>query len=410
MSSSECAICRDLFDDAVLAADGFPYCRECILTWAACGNRDWRSPRSNELYKGHPVLRTDVERNCQARELRLSRALQSLRAGDANGDAVREALELTHSGRPLLGREQVSELVWDPAVLESPYLQLAVLCRSELLELLPCDSMQELCRMDRHKVKLPLLDMDVLRRLLREAVRRCTEERTHKHAVLLREVKEHFTFRAEASDAVELLPPPSPAARHVRASAVGLYFRDWLQSSPHHLIFVKGRGVGEQRLFLSVPLHSDSFRGCCEPQLLTRIGMLPFREASHEDDGVLETFSSEVLLTHDPGHWRRARGGLAFPDSRGQGDSEEEDWAEASPPIGCSSVLQKQLCHLPKGFAYHVFRNDPDHFYELKAELDAAHELLLALCEEGISTASRSTRKRQAQQMLGGENGIAAAG
>ena len=393
----QCSICRDLFDDAVLARDGFPYCRGCIVQWAGHGERGWRSPRTNEAHEGHPVLRGDVERDCRARELRLAQAMCDL---ERDPDGVGGALDLTHAGLPLLGRGECSMLVWHAKVLGAPYLQLAALWRAELLELLPDESLRELCRMDRHCVRLPLLEMEVLRRLLREAVRRCRQERDEEHAQLLHLVKDHFCWRANVTDAVELPPSALYSHRNCRPGTEGLYYRAWLQSCPQRLLFVKGQAVNERRVFLSVPLRSDRLRGACEAPFLTRLSHEPPRArepvVQEEEESLLSCFASEALLTPDSGHWRRRRGGLVFPDSRGAGESDDEDWEETAPE-GCSAVLQRQLRHLPRGFLYHASLEDTAHYYEQKAELAAAMEVLLELCEEGVKAPAEGRKRARVE-------------
>jgi len=250
---SRCPICRDFYDDAVLVRDGFAYCRACILQWAGYGLKDWRSPRTNESIGGHPVLRTDVERNCAAKALRKKELLENPNLQDE--ECILRALDATHCGAPLLEKSDCDQFLWHPVILTSPYAHLAIAYRAGSMESLPSQIIHEVCRLDRRAVRVPLLDMEIVTTLLREAVRRCALF-DEDDVVLLKRVKEHFHWRGKARDAIEV-----PAERTALEKLVGFYYRDWTSVDHNSVVFIKGRGVRDARYHLRVPLVSDQTRG-----------------------------------------------------------------------------------------------------------------------------------------------------
>ena len=365
-----CPICRDFYDDAVLARDGFAYCRECILQWAGHGERSWKSPRTNEVVEGHPVLRVDVERNCAAKESRRKELLEGM-CEDAE---VLQALDVTHCHVPLLGKTDCEKLLWHPVILTSPYVHLALAYRAAAISELPIDVVKEVCRLDRCAVTVPLLEMSILAALLKEAIRRCDAQCGEEDVALLEQVKEHLLWRGRARDAIEI-----PADRTHLERLSGIYHRDWHALDTKSILFVKGNGLREPRYHLVVPLLSDLSRGCCEKPLKTCI----YAEASlttvgDEDCTLHAAFSSEVPLRRDGCHWRSRRGGLPFPDSRGGTDSEDEDWEEKATQ-GCACLFEQAVKHLPQGFVYHRHHEDEDHWFELMAEVCIANETLLRI-------------------------------
>jgi hypothetical protein len=370
---SRCPICRDFYDDAVLVRDGFAYCRLCILQWAGYGHKDWRSPRTNECIGGHPVLRTDVERNCAAKALRKKELLEIQNLQDE--ECILRALDATHCGAPLLEKSDCDQFLWHPVILSSPYAHLAIAYRAGSVESLPSQIIHEVCRLDRRAVMVPLLDMEIVATLLREAVRRCALF-DDDDVMLLKRVKEHFHWRGKARDAIEV-----PAERTALEKLVGFYYRDWISVDHNSVVFIKGRGVRDARYHLRVPLVSDQTRGSCELPFRTCV----FADASFsktpDECPLLTAYSSEVPLKRDASYWRARRGGLPFPDSRGAEDTEDEDWEEKMPE-GCAAIFEKTLHHLPHGFVYHRRRDDDDHFFELMTELNMANEALLSANEK----------------------------
>jgi len=377
----QCPICRDFFDDAVMAGDGFAYCRACITQWAGFGERSWRSPKTNEAQAagGHPVLRGDIERDCKAKELRLRAARKEVADG---GDPVL-ALALVHAGRPLLNRKDCAELCWDPAVHAEPYAHLEASFRGGCVDLLPNNVLAKLLRLDRVSVTFPLLTMGVLRALLRETLRRAEEARDDEETLaLLRLSKTHFLWRARRTDAVEIPVDRSPDAR-----VTGLYHRAWDQPEETFVVFVKGKGLEQPRLFLRVPLRSAELCGSCERFGGTRVfkARPPLPDDCSLDGSsriMLAAYASETPLGQGRLLWRERRGGLPFPDTRGGGETEDEDWiGPCATPTACARVLEAALLHLPRGFLYHPVREDNEHFFETAAELGPVNELLLEAAE-----------------------------
>jgi len=341
-----CIVCRELFDDPVLARDGFAYCRACIVRWVD-GAQCWTSPRTNERFEGAPVLRGDVERTCRAREARLA----ELRSKDPE-EAARLAAEAVWLGRPLAPPRDCARLLDGAA---SPYLKLELALRAGRLPQLDAEVLQELCRLDRAWSRAPLLEMGALAALLHEARRRV--EAFEEPARLLLELRDHFSWRASFCDAVEV-----PECRTSHAAARGLYYRAWTQRDLRCVVFLK---PGAR---LTVPLRSNRARGVAEPQLLTQLELTPPGGPA----ALVGCFSSEdrEQLPVDP--VRAWRGAPPFPDSSGDSDEEE------GPVPACASVFQRPLAHLPLHFLYHARREDGPREAAL-AEKSAADDALIEL-------------------------------
>lgn len=380
---SRCPICRDYYEDAVLARDGFAYCRDCIVRWAGHGERLWKSPRTNEFFEGHPILCRDVERNAAAKALRR----QDVLAAVAAETDVLGGLAATHCGAPLLEKADCERLLWHPVVLTSPYVHLSVALRAGALAEVPPDVLQELCRLDRCAVHTPLLQMEVVVAVVREVVRRC--EAGEAAVALLKGFKAHLAWRNSLRDAVEV-----PLGRTHHEAHVGFYHRSWRCADATSVLFVKGDGVSTMRYYLNVPLFSGASRGACEPPMKTSI----YADAGFltgQENAVAQTvFSSEAPLRRDELYWRVRRGGLPFPDSRGGEDTEAEDWSEPV-VLGCACILEAPLRFLPQGFKYHRQATSDDHRYEFTAEMNLINETLLKVCEAPEPTSTRRVAKRK---------------
>ena len=339
------------------------------------------------MIEGHPVLCSDIERNCEAKELRKRELLENL-VEEAN---VLQALDATHCEVPLLGRSDCEKLLWHPVILSSPYVHLAIAYRASCLAELPVNIMQEVCRLDRCAVTVPLLEMDVLIALLREAVHRCDRSSDEDGVPLLKQLKAHLIWRGRTRDAIEI-----PSERTHLSKLAGFYHRDWRSINRSSVVFIKGRGIRETRLHLLVPLLSDLSRGPCESPLKTCIyADASFSTASEDECPLQAAYSSEIPVKRDGSFWRARRGALHFPDSRGGQETDEEDWEEKDCG-GCSVLFEKTIEHLPQGFLYHHHKEEDDHWFELMAEINLANEALLAVCERSGSVSDEDrVYKRQ---------------
>ena len=68
-----CPICREDYEDPVMCADGYCYCRRCIGQWVGT-NQEWRSPLTGQTLVGPALLTPDLLRAGIARKARRGRA------------------------------------------------------------------------------------------------------------------------------------------------------------------------------------------------------------------------------------------------------------------------------------------------------------------------------------------------
>ena len=363
--SCHCPICWDIYDDAVLAKDGFSYCRTCIVEWAEThAGMKWPSPMTMEMFGGHPVLRTDIERNCAARERRREKLLASLEEVDVSAPKVLEALEASHAGKPLLGESHCLRILEKNhcSLYESPYVFLTVAYRGRCLDAFPLEQLKQVLHLDRRGVCVPLLKISVIRDLLEHYCRKLREASSEEGLPeILQLLKDHIFWRARCVDAVEVPLDRALEKGRDKQELAGIYYRDWSDLDESALVFINGNGTEATRKYLIVPLQSDTQRGSYEKQLSTRIAL-------SRDEAILSgfsmTFQSEEELPVDASLWRSRRGGLPFPDSRGSSDSEEETW-ETPVLEGCGALFERPPSRLPHGFKYHVRLSCMEHVHEL---------------------------------------------
>jgi hypothetical protein len=366
-----CVICRDLYDQPVLARDGFAYCRACIVRWVGSSSC-WTSPRSNERYEGRPTLRGDVERACLAREARLA----ELRAKSAR-EALTAVLEQLCCGRPLAPPAECRRLLRDLTDL-NPHEELELVFGAGSLRKLSAESLRQLCDLDRRCRLVPLLEMSVVTALLQEARRRCQEGGGGAGArELLLRLRKHFLWRASFTDAVEV-----PASRVSQEGLSGVYFRDWQQQKAGRLTFLKS-AFPQARL--SVPLESNRERGTAEETLFTHLALL-----SGEESAAFESECSEELPARDA-LWGARRGVPPFPDSRG-GDSDEDDLVTRAPQ--CVRTMQRGLLFLPRHFGYHSCRPDEAHREAALREKSLTDDVLIDAPTTVPAAEAAESRKR----------------
>jgi len=366
-----CAICRELFDDPVLARDGYAYCRLCIIRWAK--HSPWLSPRTNERIEGTCVLRSDIERGCLAREARLHELRERCRF-DGLDEALALGATVRHLDRPLLPAPDCAQLLgraleaagcgWEP----HPYVLLELAWRGGALAQLPVEVFHRLCRQDRNGVRLPLLSKDVLVALATEGARRLETLSCEAALAAVLAVKAHLVWRAGFGDAVEV-----PAHRTLHACFVGVYHRDWAQAAPDFLTFTKPAGPGPEAR-LRVPLVPQDTRGSAEAPLSTGL-------ETCEEPSLTAYYTSEVDVQAEngPGLERLCRGVLPFPDSRGGETDEEDESATAPQPL---LVLQRSVVYLPHSFRYHAHAPDPAGRARLLQTLHTLNEALVAYYQE----------------------------
>lgn len=346
-----CVICQDLYEDPVLAKDGFCYCRACIFQWTGRAE-SWRSPRSNEQCEGWPVLMRDVERACLAHQAKLAR-LRSLHPEASLG----AALGLGREGRPVALPSDCARLLELLPGAEA-YARLELAYRAGLLDRLSDEELLEACRRDRRCVRFPLLPGDVVEGLVSEAARRC---RWGAGPKILARARRHFLWRASFTDAIEV-PQERLEPLGLRRYA-GLYLRAWGQGDGAFLTFEKSQ---PPRATLRVPLSSNRDRGSAEALLHTLL--------QPEEVQEITKFASETdeVLPCPSVLWESRRGRPPFPDSRG-GETDEEDEA-STPSFSCLATMQRALSFLPVDFRYrpHVLRTGllPLHLLSVKGRVD----------------------------------------
>jgi len=129
-----CIVCRDVFDEPVICADGFCYCRRCIARWVD-GDEVWRSPRSNVLHRGPCLLTPDVDRGARALEARRLRA----------EDDVGQACSLVYGGELAASAAQCAALLPRAVLSGEPWQALTLAARAGLLEHLSAKSARRCC-------------------------------------------------------------------------------------------------------------------------------------------------------------------------------------------------------------------------------------------------------------------------
>ena len=366
--SSRCPICCDFYNEAVLAKDGFSYCRGCIVEWAEVygSDRRWASPITRELFSGHPVLRADVERNCVARELRRAQLVASLEGDDSDASEALQALDASQEGNPLLDSTHCLRILQQnhSVLYESPYVFLAVAYRAGSLDGLPSSFLREVLRLDRHGVRVPLLKMSVVKAVFSHYCKALMQGSRESYVEeLVHQLEKHLFWRAGHRDAVEVPVDRILEKGEDKRDLAGFYYRDWVCAPESTLTFITGNGVESLRRYLFVPLQSDASRGAYEKPSVTRVALS--RQESELPSSQIR-FASEEPMREDADYWRARRGGLPFPDSRGMSDTEEE--TEETPMLGgCDCLFEKPPLHLPIGFKYHTYVPCLEHLHELNA-------------------------------------------
>jgi len=369
-----CSICREFFDDPVLARDGYAYCRSCIVRWTD-RREEWLSPRTNERIEGHGVLRGDVERSCLARDARL-KELEERCESDSLCIVLTLAATARYQNRPLLPPSNCEELVmkclaaeaygWEPDV----YLMLELAHRGGALSQLSIYHFASICRRDRWAVGIPLLRKDVLVSLALEGAKRLHNDADSYTADVLQTLKTHLIWRTSFSDGIEI-----PTSRTMHDAMAGLYLRDWQQPSPHHVSYTKWSTATQPHGMasrLTVPLERQCMRGSAESPLMTKL-------ESCEIPAFKSHYRSEVELVDIVNFDRHSRGSIPFPDSRG-GDTDDEDSEDTiAQPL---TILQNQILFLPRGFIYHIHCNDECHKDDIIRALSPVNEALLSYYQE----------------------------
>lgn len=370
-----CAICREIFEDPVLARDGYAYCRACIVRWVD-QLMTWSSPRTNERIEGMAVLRGDIERCCLAREARLQELRHRIQNDDL-GEALLCGASACYRSRPLLPPPECATLLARALTAEAygweahPYLLLELAWRGKALGQLLPRHLMTICRYDRVAVQVPLLHMDVLAALAQEGARRLKSDDADDNALsAVLTIKEHLAWRGSFTDAIVV-----PTHRVPRDVMVGCYYRDWAQPSSEYIVYGKPAipRLGQCAAKLLVSLQRQSGRGSAEALATTcveTVDAVPTR--CH--------YSSETdLADGTEGQLRRARRELPFPDSRG-GDTDDEDETLSAPKS--LSIHQLQPTFLPYGFVYQAHCVDDAHQDELLRALSPVNEALLAYYQE----------------------------
>lgn len=367
--SGTCPICYDFFDDAVLCKDGFCYCRSCIIEWSEKHDGKWPSPITRQSYRGHPVLRTDVERNCLAREARRAAFMQAIEEHPEDPLKALEALAATHGHKPLILDSDCLKILSlnHPVLQESPYIFLAAAVRARCLDALPFDVLAKVLRLDRKNSTAPLLKLSIFTQLLSHC---CTQlgrlesdgsaQEGYREAIL--SLREHVLWRASFADAVHVPLDRVLEKGEDKDFFAGYYFRDWNDLDGEMLVYLQGTGLENVRKYLLIPLRSDAERGTHEASVTTRLTLN--KSAAQWPWGA--AFSSEEPLEQNPRFWSEKRGLPPFPDSEGS-LSEEEITFDVPTLSGCECLFEQLPKHLPSGFTHHPLLSCSEHVHELNA-------------------------------------------
>lgn len=323
-----CVVCRDVFDDPVMCADGFCYCRLCIARWVG-GEEIWRSPRSNLLVRGACLLTVDVDRGARALEARRRRLRED---GDERG-LVALASSLAYAGDLVASPELCAALLPRAVPWTEPWQALALADRGDAYQELPTPLVEALLERDRTSSSSPLLTFRVLANLLRLLGARFRDSPNAANLRSAMKVLEHVVARAETTDAVVVPSRRAPGFE-------GIYYRDQDQALPRSsLVFVASDG---RRLV--VPLRS--WKETCQAETFPQtVLLLPGSE-----EGAM-AFNSEAraALPHDRCIWRdRRRERLPFPDYDGVSDDDAETAVDVPP----GDLFEASLRHLPFAFDY----------------------------------------------------------
>ena len=378
-------ICREIYEDPVLARDGFPYCRGCIVRWAG-DEFSWISPRTNERIEGRPVLHADAERSILARDAKL----EELRCRPA-GSALVAFLESSWQGKPMISPGDCRNLLAELSGSVSPYSELELALRGGMLSLVDGEVLVEACRLDRVSVSKPLLQMEVITTILREAAKRCRTRPLSSLAVEclqgkqrrddLRAVLSHFRWRCEHSDCLVLASNRSPADRRLVPFQGGVFYRDWEQPDSRELRFSK-TSTPEATLFLS--LSSSKSRGEAEPIHGARVILEP------DGEEVYLFVGSDSASRLPPGgsFWQLCRGAgetarsVPFPDYDGRNFSEAEggnDDDDGGGRRGSSSEARPGSSQTSVAWNSHIFQQRPEflprqlHYQSRRRDLSRSH-------------------------------------
>lgn len=353
-----CPICQDVFDDPIMCADSFCYCRHCIGDWVR-GCREWTSPLTNLLHHGPALLTADLGRAALAREARRA----AIAALPLEGRFLRssfalfgvEALVTPEGCKALLAEEALLGLVrQERSRLAAPYLELCWrVCR---LDRFPLDLVAPLCDADLRGPQ-PFVQRTVLAKLLVDLGGRYSNEPSPKlqHTTLL--LRDHYKWRLRQVDAIWLPRRRSPIDRdqlfhRASHSATGLRWHS-------------------QDADLQMPTH-DLMYTCLTEN--SDVELLPRRTGS------MTVYRSRQRVTLQRQRlWVKRRGNEVppFPDSvDSSSDSSSDD--EVSKSDGALSIWERPLCCLPDGLEYVPRVSDEDGLMDEEGALATVNEQLLS--------------------------------
>ena len=213
----ECPICRDVFNDPVMCADGFCYCRACVATWVGY-RREWTSPLTNCTHFGPALLTPDL--------IRAGSAKGHLRAQVREMEGVERLLRTAFARfglAPLCTAKDCADLIEDSTYLALaragaatnrywlPYLELC--WRAGRMDAFPGDFVRHLCLHDRSGSEC-FLQRHVICVLLSVLAMRYQSSPTiaNQNATILG--REHYKWRLEQVDAIYVptgrAPGPNP--------------------------------------------------------------------------------------------------------------------------------------------------------------------------------------------------------
>jgi hypothetical protein len=356
-----CAICHDVFDDPVMCADGYCFCRGCIGTWVD-SRRTWTSPLTNQTHTGPALMVPDCLRAGASREFHRAAVAalplweRFLRTAYARFGASplcapdRECIALL-ANEAVLARVRAERPAWCGALLE--------LCwRCCQIEAYPQDLVEPLCELEQTG-RDPFIQREVWRQVLHALTVAYSASGEPETERALLACRAHFKWRLERTDGVF-----APLSR-TELEADEIFLREPLE--------LEGSVTWRSKCGATLRIPSVKPSWVCESEdhrvELSAPGAL----------GAVVFRSRVEVKLRGAAVWRLRRGPtLPFPDETGSSTSEAEE--EPDPPtmfLGTLSVYEQTLPTLPEGFRYVPCPGGEHQATDATGTLDIANDLLV---------------------------------
>ena len=356
----QCAICHDVFDDPVMCADGYCFCRACIGTWVD-SRRTWTSPLTNQEHTGPALLVPDCLRAGASREYHRA-AVSALpvwerflrtayaRFGASPLCAADRGCAALLADEVVLARVRAEQPRWCNALLEIAWR----CCR---MQDYPQDLVEPLCDFEQMG-KEPFIQREVWRQLLYTLTVAYSESANPETERALLVCRAHFKWRLERVDAV-----------YAPQSRTSMETDDTFLREPLELeAYVSWKS--KSGATLHVPVVNPSW--VCDSEDSKVDLFVP---------GVLAplVYRSRVeVKLRGASLWRRRRGPtLPFPDETGSSTSEAEEEPEPLKKSWTLCIYEQPLLTLPEGFRYVPCLAGENPATDATGTLDIANDLLV---------------------------------